>query len=407
MKVLQINSVCGIGSTGRITVDLYHALKKEGHECLVAYGRNNSSTDMEILRIGGFIQVCIHALYSRITDRSGFGSKRATRRLIKKISEYKPDIIHLHNIHGYYINIALLFDYLRDLNIPVVWSLYDCWSFTGHCCHFDYVGCEKWKSGCGRCMQKKEYPATLFIDNSRNNYKRKRKLITSCKNITIVTPSKWLSGLISSSYLNTCPFVMIPSGIDLDCFKPTPSDFRINNHLNNKFIVLGVSSGFGKFKGSEYFIWLANHLPEKFQLVLIGVTKEQAKNYPEKVLTLPRTNSTSELAGFYSAADVFVNPTLQESQGLTNIEALACGTSVVTFNSGGSPECIDENCGFVVNRGDAKGLLEGIKQACYYPFSSEACMTRASYFDKKKLNQEYIKLYERIYYTNVTSQSEL
>lgn len=396
MKVLQINSVCGVGSTGRITTDLYKVLEEQGHECVIAYGRGNAPKDIKSIKIGTNLDNYMHVTKTRVFDKHGFGSIKATKEFIKKAIEYDPDVIHLHNIHGYYINIELLFDYIKKTEKPVVWSLYDCWSFTGHCYHFDYIGCDKWKTGCYRCEQKKEYPTSYFYDSSRENYQRKKNIITSYDRINIVPPTKWLSNLVSDSYLSKFPKEIIPSGIDLGIFKPTQSDLRIKYKLDNKYVVLGVSSGFSKSKGSKYFIELANNLPDEYKLVLIGVKEEQRRLFPENVVMLPRTHNTAELAQFYTLADVFVNPTLQETQGLTNIEALACGTAVVTFNSGGSPECIDSSCGYVVERGDLNGLIEAITKACKVPFNGNDCIQRARLFDKSKLFKDYIELYKDV-----------
>lgn len=396
MRVLQINSVCGVGSTGRITTDLYKVLKDQGQECCIAYGRGTAPEHINAYRIGTDWDVYLHAFYTRITDRTAFASKRATRELIDKLTEYNPDVIHLHNLHGYYINLELLFQYLKEVDKPVIWSLYDCWSFTGHCCHFDYIGCDKWKQGCYSCEQQKEYPTSCFMDNSIKNYERKKTIIISINRMTIVPPTPWLSGLVKESFLSKFSSVIIPSGIDLEVFKPTASNLRKQYGLENKYVILGVSNGFSKFKGSHYFVELANQLPMEYQLILIGVSEEQKRLFPKNVLTLPRTNDVEELAQFYTMANVFLNPTLQETQGLTNIEALACGTGVVTFNSGGSPDCIDESCGLVVERDDFEGLKHAVMQACQCPFDSIACRRKASLYDKTILYDRYIDLYKKV-----------
>jgi glycosyltransferase involved in cell wall biosynthesis len=396
VKVLQINSVCGIGSTGRIVTDLYKVIEEHGHRCCVSYGRGFSPNTVNSIRVGTEFDVYSHVLYNRITDKMGFASIRATKKFIEQVEEYDPDIIHLHNIHGYYINIEILFEYLKRSKKPVIWSLYDCWSFTGHCAHFDYTGCDKWKTGCHHCEQKRIYPASYFFDNSKKNYNRKKFLINTLDNITIVSPTNWLSTVVKESYLKDFPTTTIPSGIDLKVFKPTQSGFRSKYNLENKFVVLGVSNGFSENKGSNYFIELAKNLPKDYKLVMVGVKDKERKQIPNNVLVLPRTSNTTELAQIYTEANVFVNPTLEETQGLTNIEALACGTSVVTFNSGGSPECIDSSCGVVVEKGDLKGLLKAISQTSKVPFDSKSCIDRAKLFDKSKLFEKYIKLYEEV-----------
>ena len=394
MRILQINSVCGIGSTGRITTGLYQALVQQGHDCCIAYGRGKAPEDIHTIRIGTNRDVYLHALYTRLTDKTGFASRGATKKLIKKIIQYKPDIIHLHNMHGYYINIELLFEYLNTAKIPVIWSLYDCWAFTGHCCHFDYVGCDKWKTGCRKCVQKGEYPTSFVIDNSKWNYHEKKSLILDCEKLMIVTPSMWLDNLVKKSYLNKFPTKIIPSGVDLTSFAPLPNNIRKKYKIIAKYIVLGLSNGFGKFKGMEYFIRLSKYLSQDYQIILVGVTEEQKKHFPSNIMCIPKTNHLKELAEFYTAADVFVNPTLQESQGLTNIEALACGTGVVTFRSGGSPECVDESCGIVVERENLKELYDAVVKSCFQPFDMEACIRRARKFDQSGSYRNYIELYE-------------
>ncbi len=394
MKVLQINSVCGIGSTGKVTLDLYQVLKEQGHECCICYGRGSAPEGINTIRIGSNREVYEHVIYTRLTDRTAFASKKATEKLIHRIKQYNPDIIHLHNLHGYYINIQLLFDYFKEFNKPVLWSLYDCWSFTGHCSHFDYIGCNKWKVGCCHCPQKKLYPASLLWDNSFDNYRRKKEIIQSYKKLIIVPPTTWLANLLKESYLRDFPVFTIPSGIDLDAFKPVESDLRKIHGLEDKYVVLGVASGFHKFKGSQYLIDLANELPDQYKLVLIGVDNENRHLYPENMLVLPKIIDSKELAQYYTMADVFVNPTLQETQGLTNIEAMACGTGVVAFHSGGCPESIDETCGYVVERDDFKGLLSSVIKACERPFDPNSCIQRAKFYDKSRLYGEYIKLYE-------------
>lgn len=394
MKIMQINSVCGIGSTGKITTDLYKVMKAQGHECIICYGRGTAPKGFATYRIGTDTDVYKHVLYTRITDKTAFASRKATEEFLHMAKEYDPDIIHLHNLHGYYLNLELLFEYLKDTGKPVIWSLYDCWSFTGHCSHFDYVGCDKWKSGCYKCIQKKEYPASLLFDHSELNYQKKKAIITSYPNLTIVPPTRWLADLVKQSYLREFKSLIIPSGIDLDAFHPRESTLRAKYALEEKYVVLGVSNGFDNYKGTRYFIELANRLPEKYKVVLVGVNDENKHNFPNNILALPRTNSCVELAEFYSMADVFVNPTLQETQGLTNIEALACGTGVVTFDSGGCPESIDETCGIVVKREDLEGLLQAVIKACEVPFDSNACLQRAARYDKSKLYLNYIELYE-------------
>lgn len=396
MKVLQINSVCGIGSTGRIATDIHNNLIEQGHESYIAYGRDLPINCDNTIKIGTKLDNYTHVIETRILDRHGLGSRRATLRLIDEIKELDPNIIHLHNIHGYYVNIQILFNYLKETNKPVVWTLHDCWSFTGHCSHFDLIGCNKWQTGCFDCPQKKSYPSSILIDNSRNNYRIKKELFTGLNNLTIVTPSEWLANLVMKSFLKEYPIKVINNGIDLEIFKPTKSNFREIYNIKNKFVILGVATAWGTSKGIDYFIKLSKLINEDEIIVMVGLTERQIKELPENIIGIARTNNAKELAEIYSDADVFINPTLSDTFPTTNLESLACGTPVITFNTGGSPECIDESCGFVVEKENLEELLVKIRVVKEKGKSnySEECLQRAIFFYNKndKFN-EYIKTY--------------
>ena len=357
MKVLQINSVCGIRSTGRICTDIADVLRKNGDECKVAYGRESVPKQYEDIafRIGNDNDVKLHAIASRAFDTAGFHSKCATRSLLKYIDEYSPDIIHLHNIHGYYLNVELLFDYLKERNLPVVWTLHDCWSFTGHCSHYASVGCEKWKSGCYSCPQKGEYPASLFLDGSKRNYERKKSAFCGVKNLTVVTPSEWLAEETRKSFLGEYRVVAIPNGIDIEVFKPTESDFRERYGLENKKIILGVATAWSESKGLDDFIKLSQLLNERYKIVLVGLTDEQIAGVPKDIISIKRTNSAVELAEIYTAADIFVNLTYNDTYPTVNLEAQCCNTPVLTYRTGGSPESVpSEN---VAEQGDLDAIV--------------------------------------------------
>lgn len=348
MKVLQINSVCGVGSTGRIAADIHRVLKQNGHESKIAYGRGEAkgvSSD-DTIKIGTDRDIYAHAILSRLTDRTGFYSKSATKKLIRSIEEYNPDVIHLHNIHGYYINIKLLFDYLKKAGKPVVWTLHDCWAFTGHCTHFDYCGCEKWKTGCEKCPQLNRYPKS-FADSSKRNYLYKKQIFNGINNMTIVTPSKWLENLVKQSYLGNYNIQVIYNGIDLTVFKPTVSDFRARHGLNNKKIILGVANIWEKRKGLDDLIQLSKKLSDDYKIVIVG--KLIGDSLPANMLHVERTDSTKELAEIYSAADVFVNPSYEETFGIVTIEAIACGTPVIAYNVCANSEIIKTNTGIIVD----------------------------------------------------------
>ncbi|EIF6174293.1 glycosyltransferase [Clostridium perfringens] len=392
MKVLQINSVCGVGSTGRIATDLYKVLEEQGHECVIAYGRGTAPEGIKTIKIGTDFDNYMHVAKTRLFDKHGFGSTKATKEFIKKVKEYDPDVIHLHNIHGYYINIEILFDYLKKFNKKVIWTLHDCWSFTGHCSHFDYIGCDKWKDKCEKCPQKKEYPSSILKDNSNWNYEKKKQLFTSVNNMTIVTPSKWLSNLVKESFLNKYPIKVINNGIDLGIFKPTKSNFREKHNLQDKIIILGVASVWTEKKGFNYFLELASSLDDSFKIVMVGITKKQNKLLPKNILSLKKTNNAKELVEIYSAANIFINFTLEDTFPTTNLEALACGTSVITFNSGGSSECIDNSCGKIINNKDIKKICSMIERFKFDKYNGGRNRAKNMY-EKQNKYLEYISLY--------------
>lgn len=395
LTVVQINSVCGIGSTGRIATDIHHTLTESGYMSYVAFGRGLPKNCDNTITIGNNYDNYLHVGLTRLLDKHGFGSVKATQEFIKNLEEINPDIIHLHNIHGYYINIEMLFNYIKQNNKRVIWTLHDCWAFTGHCTHFDYVGCNKWRTGCFNCPEKNEYPKSLFMDNSEVNYLRKKEIFTGVKDLTIITPSKWLANLVKQSFLREYKINVINNGINLNIFKPsTSSEFRMNHNLVNKFIILGVANVWNRKKGLNYFIELSNNLEEDEVIVLVGLTKKQVKQLPEQIIGIPLTNSTKELAEIYSAADIYLNPTLEDNFPTTNIEALACGTPVFTFDSGGSYECLDEKCGRVIILKNTKGIRDSIKiYRTSKLFNSSNCINKASQYNMKNQYREYLNLY--------------
>lgn len=399
-SLLQINSVANWGSTGKIAESLGQEVLKDGNISYIAYGRQCNPSTSKLIKIGSKWDVLCHILYTKITDRHGLASSNSTKQLISQIEKIKPDIIHLHNIHGYYINYALLFDYLSQLDIPIVWTLHDCWSFTGHCAHFEKVSCMKWKSGCNKCVLSRNYPSS-FVDSSSYNYLLKSKIFTSIKNLTIVTVSNWLANYVKQSFLSQYNVRVIYNGIDLDKFKQQDKDeiFLKYNIPRNKNIVLGVSNVWTESKGFFDFIRLARLLDSTYQVVLVGVNKSQRRKLSDGIIGIERTTDFLELKTLYSRALVFVNLTYGDSFPTTNLEALAAGTPIVTYRTGGCPEAVSDDTGFVVEKGDLNGVLDCvslIKNKGKESFSV-SCRNRASnLFDKKVQNKEYIKLYNEL-----------
>lgn len=397
MIVLQINSVCGIGSTGRIATDLSSILINYGHDSVIAYGRGDAKSSDKTIRIGSNLDNYWHVFTTRLFDRHGLSSYNATKKFIKEIHRLNPDVIHLHNIHGYYLNIELLFNYLKESKKKVIWTLHDCWAFTGHCAYFDFIACDKWKVGCNKCPLTSEYPKS-FLDRSDENYSIKKETFLGVENLHLVTPSRWLSELVKNSFLKQYPVTVINNGIDLNLFKPRESLFRKKYNLENKFILLGVASGFSERKGYSYFIKLSKFLKENEKLVLVGLSNKQLESLPKEILGIKNTNNVEELSEVYSTADVFLNLTLEDNFPTTNLEALACGTPVITFDSGGSPECIDDSSGFVVKKFDLQGLLKAIATVKENgkPYYSKYCQDLArNLYNKEVKFAEYISLYQK------------
>jgi len=362
LKYLFINSVAGIGSTGKLAAEKCRELMAQGHSCLLAYGRDKANCDdIPTLRIGAPLDYRLHGLQTRFLDRHGFGSKKATAAFLKEIRRFDPDVVWLHNIHGYYIHIGLLFDYLKSSGKKVIWTLHDCWSFTGHCAHFTYAGCGKWKTGCFACPEKKEYPASLLLDRSRENYIKKRQLFTGLKDMTLIVPSKWLGDLVKQSFLGEYPVEVVYNTINTHIFKPTPGDFRVRYGLTEKKILLGVAGVWTQRKGLDDFLRLAQMLDPRWQIVLVGLTRQQMETLPENILGIPRTNSAGELAQIYTAADVFFNPTYEDNYPTVNLEAQACGTRVITYDTGGCRETLSSPDSHVIAAGDLQAAIRLLK----------------------------------------------
>lgn len=390
MKIVQINSVCGIGSTGKICVAISELLNEKNIENYILYSMGNSDYKQGI-KYSNDKYIKVQALFSRILGNYGFNSYFATKKLISKLKSMNPDVIHLHNIHSHDCNLTVLFEFIKKNNIKVFWTFHDCWTITGYCTHFDMIGCDKWKTACKNCPQAKDF--SWFFDRSAYLYKKKKEIFKEL-DLTIITPSKWLAGLVRQSIAGEYPVKVINNGIDLNVFKPTDSEFRKKYNCENKFIILGVAFGWDVRKGLDVFVELSKRLDDRFQIVLVGTDENVDKQLPDNIISIHRTQNQKELAEIYTAADLFVNPTREEALGLVNIESLACGTPVVTFNTGGAPECIDNTCGIVVEKNDIDAMYnEIIKIYNHNPYSKSDCTNRANTFDKYDKFKEYVDLY--------------
>lgn len=396
MKILQINITANWGSHGRIAEEIGQIVISKGWESYIAYGRIANPSKSHLIHIGSMTDERLHGVQSRLFDNHGLASVKATREFLKQIDAIKPDLIHLHNIHGYYINYPMLFDYLSKQDIPIVWTLHDCWTMTGHCAFFTYANCDKWKNGCHNCKHKYTYPKSFLFSRSHKNYVLKQTCFTSVKNLTLVPVSQWLADIVKDSFLSNYPINMIHNGVDINKFRV----LETQRPSSDRKMLLGVSSVWEPRKGLSDFVKLRQLLDDSFEIVLIGLTKKQVDSLPPGITGITRTNNIDELVQYYNKADVFVNPTYEDNFPTTNIEALACGTPVITYNTGGSPEAIDEKTGLVVEYGHINALAEGIKTLCNEANTDERralCRLRAEVlFNKANRYQQYIELYSKL-----------
>ncbi len=398
MKIAQINITTN-GSTGKIMRGIAEVAEARGHVVQThspirfARGKRESFPALPHHTYwGSRLESFWHYYVGSLLGRNGLFSRSGTKQLIKDLKAFSPDVVQLHNLHAYCLHLPTLFRYLKKEQIPVVWTLHDCWSFTGNCAHFTLANCDRWKTGCHHCPQPKTYPK-MVIDTSKNMYRLKQHLFTALDNLTLVTPSKWLGDLAEQSFLARHPVRVIPNGIDRAVFKPTASDVRRTYDLQDKTIVLGVASGWSMRKGLDVFSELAKRLPDDYRVVLVGAGAVGHDN----IVGISHTEDQHELAALYSAAAVFVNPTREDTFPTVNIEALACGTPVVTFKTGGSPEIADDTCGSVVEVNDVDALQsEVLRIGEQSPYTADACVRRAAQFDQHDRFLEYVQLYEEM-----------
>lgn len=399
--LLQISIEVNSGSVGRIAEQIGQVAISNGWESYITYARNHQLSLSHTIKIGSIGDVYWHGLMTRIFDNHALCSKRATRKLIEKIKIIKPDIIQLHHIHGYFINMKMLFEYLSSVEIPIVWVFHDCWSFTGHCAYFDSVNCDKWKNQCYSCPQKRNYPASVFLDHSKRNYLQKKKLFTSVNNMTIVSVSNWLANLVEESFLKRYSICVIPNAVDINIFTPRTNilDTRLKYGIGSKNILLGVASCWDERKRLEDYVKLADVLPENTLIVLVGLNKKQIKSLPLGIIGIERTENVYELSLLYSMADIVLNLSVEETFGLTTVEGMACGTPGIVYNCTASPELITDETGIIVKKDDIKGVLVAVetilsKGKSYYTI---ACRKRAvKFYNKDNRFQDYIKLYEKL-----------
>ena len=396
MRIAYINVVAGYGSTGRL-IDALSEM--DGVTAKVYFGRKQNLSKIDTYRITGFTGNINHAVQTFLFDNQALCNTAETKRMIEDLKAFQPDLIHLHNLHGYYLNITVLFDFLRQISVPVVWTLHDCWAFTGHCAHYEAVGCNQWKTECIHCPQLNQYPITWNGSNVKRNYDLKKELFTSLgSRLHLATPSQWLYDQVKMSFLGNIDCRVISNGINLNIFRPQESDFRNQYHIGARKLIVACASIWTERKGLRHLIELSEQMPESTVLCVVGLARKQKKLFNNNVICIERTDSVQQLAEIYSSADLFVNPTLEETFSLVNVESQACGCPVATFRSGGSTEMISGKSGIVVNDNSTEGLLDavfGISEGRYC-FDRNCCIVNAKRFSLENMYDGYIKLYQGI-----------
>ena len=402
-KLLQINPVVRLNtSTGRIMKEIGEIAIAAGWESYIAYSGARDGVPQHssrLIPVGNKLDLALHAVATRIFDAHGLASRRATKQLIRRIREIDPDIVHIHNVHGYWLNYPLLCQYLQESGKPVIWTVHDCWLYTGHCYYYSAVGCDKWSTGCGHCPQKRAFPASWIFDRSARNWRDKQRAFGSLEQLTIAPVSEWIRNEMSRSFLKDKQFQVIHNGIDLDVFKPEAAE---GQERPAGTVILGVASLWigHEEKGVRDFIQLAGLLREDEHLVLVGrMSEAQRAAFPASVQLIERTENVGKLAALYAGATAFVNPTWQDNYPTVNLEAIACGTPVVTYRTGGSVEAVAEGTGFVVEQGDVEGLLARVRELAAMDRQAVAARCRAyalQHFSKQERYQDYIRLYENL-----------
>lgn len=400
MKVIIINSVVDYGSTGKIVRDLYDELKNEGNEVKMVYGRHEPKDLVDTLDISNRFSSMIHLGMSRFFGGHGLHSNKATKNLIAYIESFNPDLIHLHNLHGYYLNVPMLFDFLNKRpDIKIVWTLHDCWAFSGSSAYFSFDGCQKWDDGCVICNNTSTYPKTIAKGKQERNFKWKKEKFTQINDMVIVTPSDWLKDLTEKTFLKKYPIKRIYNGFDTNVFNPA------EKVTTDKKIILGVSNIWEKRKGLDDFIKLNELISDEYQIMLIGLSEKQIKELPSNIIGIERTDNIEELVSLYSSAYVYLNLSVEETLGMTTVESIACGTPVIVYNQTAVPEVVNDCVGFVVEAGDVKQLWSLIENTDFDGYNSDELREYGVKFDKKNMVDNYINTYKQLLGDNDESNS--
>jgi putative colanic acid biosynthesis glycosyltransferase len=400
--LFQINIEVNSGSTGRIAEQIGLVAMKSGFDSYITFARGYNQSQSKVIKIGNKFSILFHLLKTRLLGEHLNGSRHATLKLIQQLKTINPDIIHLHQMHGYYLNVPLLFEFLREFNKPVVWTLHDCWAFTGHCSYFTLVGCDKWKTECNKCPQSKKYPKSLYFDKSKSEFYQKDKLFNAIKNLTFVGVSDWVANLAKFSFLSKNKITTIANCIDLNLFNPKENALNVITKYgldkNKKFLIASGTTWI-KSKGLEDYILLSEMLPFDYQLILVGINESISKSISSKIKCIKRTESQLELAELYSAADILLCLSYQESFGLTPIEAMACGTPSIVYNNTALNEIVTDKTGIKVETGDLNAVIEAIKHISKNgkQFYSQNCIQRANdMYDMNKNYLNYVDLYHEL-----------
>lgn len=404
MRILQINSHYNQGGAARIVAGIHTRLQAEGEESYVAYGRGMQTEDEHIYRFNGTAEIYFSALASRLSGLNGWFNRRATSRLIRHIDRLQPDILHLHALHGYYLNFPMLFAYINDRKIPCVWTFHDCHAFVGNCGY--YFDCQKWKTGCEHCPSLRGYPASQFFDFTGYMWRRKKELFAAGAPKIIVTPSDWLTEQAKASYFGAYPCVTIHNGIDaVNTFYPRDREAcrKKYGYGPEEKLVLGIAVGYhDPRKGAGYIIQAAKELGSEVKVILIGWEEQNNAllKGTDNIITIPNTGDTDMLAEYYSMADIFVLPSLAENYATVTLEAMACGTPVVGFDAGGIPEQLEDRRGIAVPVGDQAAFTAAIRRAlktdCGLLCGEELASVIRRENSTEKMVNEYRSVYKRL-----------
>lgn len=399
-KLVQINTVCN-NSTGQIMHDIQEEAVEQGYDAISFVGRRKVYKDLKCEKFGNPISFWSHVVLNTLFDCQGYGSYFATKKLIRRLREEKPDIIHLHNLHGYYLHLPLLFRYLKaEFRGRLFWTFHDCWPFTGHCPHFVIAECDRWKTKCCKCPQKKSYPISLFFDSSYKNYENKKRMFTSVKDLTIITPSEWLGELAKESFFKGFNVQVVNNGIDTDIFSPCLDNQKARKILNkynipdNRKILLGVAGIWESRKGLDKFIGLSDLVDDSYIIVLVGLSKRRIKSMPNNIIGIEHTENKADLAVLYSMAHIFINPSMEESFSLVTVEAMACGTPVIALGTSAVKELVDADCGIILQENSVENYMEAVREIETKNLSRELIAQKALRYSKECMTKKVLELYE-------------